>query len=154
MYQFITFLRMVALAMTFLVGNSLMALTDEQEKASLLVANNWIKLVDERRYADSWSQASPVFQMTIPQKEWVSYLDSIRKPLGAVKARTVADQRPAMNPVGLAAGDYMVIVYDTTFTNSSHADELLTLSLGNDGKWRVLTYLISMQPASTSTSPK
>lgn len=110
--------------------------------ASALAAQNWLKLVDDGQYDESWSQGSSIFQLTIQQDEWKQILDAMRKPLGSVISRKVVDQRTATNPKGLPAGDYMVMVYDTSFSGKSSAHELVTLVKGDDGQWRVLTYQV------------
>jgi hypothetical protein len=116
--------------------------TTDALTASAAVAKQWLALVDEGRYGDSWSTASLRMQLVMPKSEWEKFLNTSRKPLGQVTSRTLVEQRPSKNPKGLAAGDYMVILYKTVFSNRPKGEELLTLSLGADGNWRILTYLV------------
>ena len=62
--------------------------------------------------------------------------------MGELESRTVLDQRTAQNPQGLPAGEYMVMVYKTSFTNNKNSNEVVTLMQESDGKWRVLTYQV------------
>jgi len=107
----------------------------DQEKA----ASKWLELVDKGMYDASWDHASIIMQNTISKKEWDKVLNATRKPMGTVTSRHLLDQRPATNPHGLPAGDYMVIFYQTNFSRKPDSKELLTLYLeGNE--WKVLTY--------------
>jgi hypothetical protein len=108
---------------------------------SLEAAQSWLGQVDKGQYAESWESASMLLKGTMSQSEWVKYLETIRKPLGSVSERTLGGQFPAEDTQGLPKGGYMVIVYQTKFSSST-VRELLTLSLGYDGIWRVMTYQI------------
>lgn len=108
----------------------------ESAQASL----EWLKIVDDGDYAKSWDSASKLFQMTIGKDEWMELEQATRKPLGKVINREVVDERVAKNPKGLPVGNYMVLFYNTSFTNRKDAHELVTLMQESDGKWRVLTY--------------
>ncbi len=104
---------------------------------------DYVHLIDEGRYGDSWDQGAQFFQKTIPRSEWVLALNLARKRLGAVKSRTIKDQKPAMNPKGLPKGAYMVLRYSTSFAKAPNSGEDLTLMREADGKWKVLTYQVN-----------
>ncbi len=105
-------------------------------------ATQWLKYLDSRNYDGSWKAGSLTFKLTIPQKHWVTLLDSIRKPLGDVISRKLLEQRVSKNPKGLPKGDYMVLFYETAFSKKSQAHELITMVQESDGNWRVLTYQV------------
>lgn len=106
-------------------------------------AQEFVKLLDEGKYSQSWSQGSSIFQKTIGQAEWTQALNLARKPLGKVKARTVKKQLPAWDPEGLPKGAYMVVEYNTSFENAPNSGELLTLMQERNGTWKVLTYQVN-----------
>lgn len=109
---------------------------------SAKVAEDWLKLVDQGRYADSWEKAAKLFQRTITKSGWVVALDMIRKPLGTVRSRKIRDQKPAWNPKGLPAGAYMVLDYSTEFSHGNASIEQITMVQESDKNWKVLTYFI------------
>lgn len=110
-------------------------LTDNADAAAA-----WLKLLDEGKFGESWDVASKTFQLTIGKDEWIKAEDKLRKPLGALVSRTLLQQLPKQNPKGLPEGYYMVLVYQTDFSNRPKANELLTMVLESDGRWRALTY--------------
>lgn len=107
---------------------------------SLASAENWLKVVDAGNYGESWNAASNTFKFTIKKDEWIKAEEKLRKPLGKLISRKLVEQRPAKNPKGLPAGDYMVIYFKTVYANRHEANELVTLVKSDDGVWRVLTY--------------
>ena len=110
---------------------------------SAKVANDYVNMLDQGQYVQSWTKGDQIFQHTINKEEWTKALNDNRKPLGKVKSRKLKDQRPAMNPQGLPRGAYMVVEYDTSFEQAPNSGELLTLRRGSDGVWRVLTYQVN-----------
>lgn len=104
------------------------------------VAAQWLKLLDDGRYDDSWDYASPIFQFTIKKNEWNKAQQKLRAPFGRLISRQLVQQMPAKDPKGLPKGDYMVLGYQSAFSNRPEVRELVTMVKDSDGKWRVLTY--------------
>jgi len=109
--------------------------------ASSDAAASWLALLDKGNYGESWDQADALFRLTVPKRDWTALMEKIRKPLGRVISREILDQRVAADPQGLPPGDYMVLIYNTSFSNKSSAHELVTLKQENK-KWKVLTYQV------------
>jgi hypothetical protein len=123
---------------------SLHAITEEQLQNSVKESDAWLSIVDKGDYGRSWEDGSLKLRLTMPKNEWIKYLQGVRQTAGPVQTRTLADVRIAKNPAGLSKGDYSVVVYNTTFPKGP-AKELLTLALGPDGNWRVMTYFIEQK---------
>lgn len=140
MFRFLAALLLVT-GYSFSQENATVEKTDFYE-ASVKAADSWLKLVDAEKYEESWNAASPTFKLTIPQKNWVTILESIRKPFGKMNSRKILEQRKALDPKGLPKGNYMVLFYTSSFSKKDKANELVTLSEGSDGVWKVLTYQI------------
>ncbi len=110
---------------------------------SAVEAAKWLKLIDEGKYGESWDTASNIFRFTISRDEWIKSQERLRQPYGRIVSRELVQQSPAENPKGLPAGDYMVLLYKSSFANHPTANELITMVLSTDGKWKVLTYQAS-----------
>jgi hypothetical protein len=106
-------------------------------------AQKWLKLIDQGKYGESWDTGSNIFRFTIKRDEWIKSLEKIHQPYGQLISRQLVQQSPAENPKGLPAGDYMVLVYKSSYSNHPSVNELVTMVLSTDGKWKVLTYQAS-----------
>ncbi|MBA3722066.1 MAG: DUF4019 domain-containing protein [Parachlamydiaceae bacterium] len=106
-------------------------------------AQEYVDLLDNGRYAESWTKGAQVFEHKISQAEWVGALNMARARLGSVKSRTLKDEKPAFDPKGLPKGPYMVVEYNTSFEFAPNSGELLTLMRESDGRWKVLTYQVN-----------
>lgn len=137
-------LKKILLAVLLLFTPALQANSTGGMTRSLQAAESFINQVDKEQYKESWEAASMLLKGTMSEKEWVKYLTTLRKPLGPVTSRTLGGQFPAEDPQGLPKGSYMVVVYQTKFS-TAEGRELLTLSLGYDGIWRVMTYQIGKE---------
>lgn len=107
--------------------------------ASLSEALAWLKIVDSGNYAASWEQGAFLLRNTMKKNEWISYLQTMRKPLGPLKSRQMMDQRLAVDPPNLPKGQYMAIFFKAFFPNTT-AYELITQVEVSKGQWKVLTY--------------
>lgn len=140
-------LSLVAIALTPAFAAAPPAVTEVQTvnpelAASAEASANWVKVIDQGNYDQAWDQGALTLKLRIPKKDWKTILEVTRKPFGSVKSREIADQRTAQDPAGLPKGNYMVVVYNTSFNNGKTTNELVTLVQETDGKWRGLTYMI------------
>jgi len=113
---------------------------DEQLQRSLAAAKKWLQHLDQEEFSESWQNGSLTLKLTVPKTHWVHLMESIRQPLGRPLSRKVAAQRKAKDPENLPKGNYMVVLFRSTFPNEKIVNELVTLVLESDGEWRVLTY--------------
>ncbi|HEY4832201.1 MAG TPA: DUF4019 domain-containing protein [Waddliaceae bacterium] len=111
-------------------------------QASAEAAEGWFKLIDRENYDQSWDKSSATLQLLVPKKDWRKLMEGIRKPLGTMKSRQIIEQRPAKDPAGLPKGDYMVLVYKSSFSSKPSANELVTMVKESDGRWKSLTYQV------------
>lgn len=104
-------------------------------------AEHWLALVDAERYEESWSESATLFQSQVSNSQWVSALSQVRRPLGAVKSRSLTNRSEHASLPGAPAGSYVVLVYQSEFESKSDAQETVTLAL-SEGAWRVVGYFI------------
>lgn len=111
-------------------------------KASAQVAENWLQLVDQENYDQSWHTASPMLKTPIPLQTWINLTQNIRKPLGEVRSRKILEQKSVKDPANRPKGDYMALAYATSFSHKNEGHELVTLFQESDGQWQVLKYIV------------
>ena len=98
-------------------------------------ARQWLVLVDDKNYAQSWSEASKTFQERQKTEAWVAEAQAKRAPLGAVASRD-------LKAIDLSRGNSAVVSYDSVFAHKAAAVETVTLAFEN-GSWAVTAYAIN-----------
>jgi len=116
--------------------------SEKAEKRALDASQAWLILVDNGKYAESWETSAHFFKNAIAKEQWNQSLNAVRKPLGNVMKRTVKSKQFATSLPGAPDGEYVVIQYETSFTNKKSSIETITPMLDRDGKWRVSGYYI------------
>ena len=54
----------------------------EASFAAVEAAKVWLDLVDTEKYEQSWDEAASYFQGVVSTEQWLSSMQSVRKPLG------------------------------------------------------------------------
>jgi hypothetical protein len=114
----------------------------EAEDAAVKAAEDWLALVDSGDYSKSWSEAAELFRSSVTREQWDKSLAAARKPLGEVVSREKKSAQFATSLPGAPDGEYVVIRFDTSFTNKKAAVETVTPMKDPDGTWRVSGYFI------------
>jgi hypothetical protein len=111
-------------------------------KEAASAAKAWLKLVDDGDYANSWKQASTLFQHDVSADSWARRVAGVRDPLGPLISRNLVGAQYATSLPGAPDGQYVVIRYSSSFKNKTSAVETVTPMLSKDGIWRVSGYFI------------
>jgi hypothetical protein len=115
---------------------------ENAEKEAQAVAEQWLTLIDDGKFAESWQGAASVFQAAVTQQQWQSALDTFRKPLGSLIVRKLQKAQYATTLPGAPDGHYVVLQFDTSFANKKAAVETVTPMQDQNGKWKVSGYFI------------
>jgi hypothetical protein len=133
----------VALSLLALVATVQTLLADEAaEKAAQVAAKQWLALVDQGQYVESWGTAASYFKNAVPEKQWVQSMKGARQPLGKMISRRLKSAICTTSLPGAPDGQYVVIQYATSFENKASAVETVTPMRGPDKQWRVSGYFI------------
>jgi DNA-binding CsgD family transcriptional regulator len=107
------------------------------ESAVTQAARQWLTLVDEGKWQQSFAATTQSFQSLNTPQMWQSASESARVPLGRVLSRSVSSQVSVPAP----PNGYQMIRFKTDFANKAGAVE--TLSLAREGEsWKVVGYYI------------
>ena len=98
-------------------------------------ARQWLILVDDQNYPQSWNEAAKAFQNRQKADAWATAAATTRAPLGAVANRS-------LKSIDLGRGNTAVIRYDTAFAHKAAAVETVTLGFEN-GSWSVTDYSVN-----------
>jgi hypothetical protein len=104
-------------------------------------AGAWVRLVDAKRWHDSWAAAGTLFRSQLPQSRWAATIEPVREPLGAVSSRALSSITKAMSLPGAPDGEYELVRFQTSFANKATATETVVLCHEATG-WKVDGYFI------------
>ena len=105
-------------------------------------AEQWLALVDAGKYGESWDEAAQAFRDAVTRKDWERNVKNARDPLGKVLSRKLEKSDYMKNPPDAPPGEYVGMLYDTSFTNRKSTTETIVPMLDKDGKWRVSGYYV------------
>ena len=103
------------------------------DRAVVAAAEQFLTLVDQGRWDDSYRATGAAFRKLNSAKVWADVSEKVRTPLGAMLSRSFASQQDLPAP---PAG-YQVVKFQTRFANKAEAVETVSLER-EGGAWRVV----------------
>lgn len=110
------------------------------------IAEQWLALLDQGKFADSWTYASHYFQANMPQDRWVQTLTAAQQKLGKATNRQMTGREARTDIPGAPAGQYILVGYATDFEKQPGLLETVTF-INEDGGWKVIGYSAAPKPA-------
>ena len=111
-------------------------------KSAQDTAAEWLKLIDDEKYEESWENAAALFKKAVSVEIWRQKMEASIQPLGKVLSRNIKSSKYATELPGAPDGEYVVIQFSSSFENKKTAVETVTPMLDADGIWRVSGYYI------------
>jgi hypothetical protein len=114
----------------------------EKADAASAAAAEFLQLVDAEKFAESWRISSSLLKEKVSEEVWVEQLHKIRATAGPLVERTEEEMTYSTEAKGSPEGEYIRIVYDTSFEANPDASEIITVMLDRDKTWRVAGYFV------------
>ena len=115
---------------------------DPRRNVAVGAARDWLVLLDKHDVKQMYATSGKRFREGISEEKWSEVAESGRQQFGAVKSRTLlAAEAPPETP-NRPKGDFMTVVFRADFDKRGVGSESLTLEREDDGKWRVIGYLM------------
>lgn len=118
------------------------ASSGETEDHAVKIAEEWLELVDQGEYEESWEKTASLFRAVVTAEQWSQAAKGSRQPLGALESRKLKGAQYMTSLPGAPDGEYVVIQFDASFENKKMAVETVTPMRDRDGVWRVSGYYI------------
>jgi hypothetical protein len=120
--------------------------TDEK-RAARAAASEWLTMIEERDFEESWEDAAVLFRDRIDRSAWTESGTRMADSVGTPRARTLTDTRYLDSIRRVAAeGPFVALRYRSTFA-SGRFEELLLLAREDD-EWKVAGYRVRpLQPS-------
>jgi hypothetical protein len=104
-------------------------------------AYQWLTLIDNEKYADSWAEGSTLFRERVTEKSWESTTGIFREAVGHIVWRDVDSVSLVGELPNMPPGQYAVVRYKAKFERKADSVEVVSLTL-EKGLWRVASYTI------------
>lgn len=140
--QLLKYLVSLIAIITAIPFTQVQASNNEAGAAAIASANEWLLMVDEGDYENSWNNAASYFKERITIHGWKKAAASARKPLGKLLSRKLKSKTFVTQLPSSPKGEYEVIQFESSFKNKKYAIETITPMLDTDKKWRVSGYYI------------
>jgi hypothetical protein len=124
------------------VASTVQAIQDDEVKKATRISGEWLMLVDDSKYSDSWEKTAIYFKQNVTKKEWVKKIKGVRQPMGRLIHRKRISAQYTDSLPGAPDGEYVVIQYRSSFENKKTAIETVTPMKDQDGIWRISGYFI------------
>jgi hypothetical protein len=114
--------------------------------AAARAAEDFLTLVDESRWAESYAATGAQFRQLNTLERWAAVSEQVRPPLGKMLTRDIVSNELVPAP----PQGYQVIKFRSTYANGTQQTESVSLAL-EEGAWKVAG--ISFEPVATSAAP-
>jgi hypothetical protein len=114
--------------------------TEKAEKATA-VAMEFLQLLDDEKYAESWQSAAVLMREKVTQEDWVEKLTKARVLSGALVERTEKSSSYSTSAKDSPEGEYIALTFASKYQRAESVSEYVTVML-EEGHWRVAGYFI------------
>lgn len=111
------------------------------EQAQPVVAE-FLALIDDGKYSESWESLAHLVRDKVNQKEWLEKLDKARSRSGGLVQRVQTSARSATALKDSPEGEYIILSYESDFQSAEDVSEYVAVMREGDS-WKVASY--SMQ---------
>ena len=110
------------------------------------VALNWLVLVDNEQYEDSYKETASHFQAQLTLGQWIGSLKRVRTTMGKVASRKFLSSTYMTELPNAPKGEYVVVLFQSVLEDGRKAVETVTPMRDTDQQWRVSGYYIQPLP--------
>ena len=115
---------------------------DQKLEQAQPVAVEFLALIDDGKYSESWQSLAPLVRDKLKQKEWLEKLDQVRSRSGGLVKRVQKSARSATALKDSPEGEYIILSYKSDFQAAVDVTEYVAVMRDGDS-WKVASY--SMQ---------
>ena len=115
---------------------------DPRRNEAVGAARDWLVLLDKHDVKQLYATSGKRFREGITAEKWAQVAESGRQQFGVVKSRTLIGAESPPETPNRPKGDFMTVMFRADFDKRGVGSESLTLEREDDGKWRVIGYLM------------
>jgi uncharacterized protein (TIGR03067 family) len=112
----------------------------------LNAAQEWLAVMNEGKFGQLFDLCSSWAKRFATREQTSQSHQKIRDSLGKAVHRTLYRVQPFVETPGLPSGRYMAVQYKSRFERQQEIWETLAFHVDTDGKWRLVTYVWTLEP--------
>jgi len=102
----------------------------------------WLDRLDAGQYEACWNMAAAPLKAAVTEEKWESVIKGVMEPMGKLRLRTLQSATYTTILPGAPDGEYVMILYESSFEHKQTAQETVIVSREKDKAWRVAGYYI------------
>ena len=110
--------------------------------AGTLAAEDFLQLVDNEEYEQSWEASAALMREKIFLEVWSRQIQVMRDKVGRLVSREQDKASISDWAEGAPEGTYLTLTYGSSFEKNNAVTETINLMLEEDGRWRVVGYFL------------
>ncbi len=115
---------------------------EADERDATQAALDWLQLVDDGKYAESWEQAAAAFKRAVTKGAWEHSVVAARSAFEPFGERTIFVARYTTELPNAQPGEYFILQYRTQVPGRRTVVETVVPMRDSDGSWRVAGYFV------------
>jgi hypothetical protein len=128
--------------LTMALAGSYSGAAAQHDPAAWQAAAEWLGLLDNHKYAESWNEAARVFQAGVTLEAWPRQAAALWDPSGNPTSRQLVDMHEVTDPAGVPPGSYTELRFECDCTLSGTIEEVILMVREGARGWRVASYRV------------
>ena len=113
----------------------------EKTEQAASVAAEFLQLLDNGQYAESWSSSAELMKDRVTEKDWVEKLTKARTASGELLKRERKSASFSTEAQDSPEGEYIMLTFNSRCQKADDGSEYVTVMLDVD-RWRVAGYFM------------
>ncbi|MBW1710346.1 MAG: DUF4019 domain-containing protein [Deltaproteobacteria bacterium] len=123
-------------------SGSVLAQEPTLSEAADKLCQSYLQLIDKQQYSQTYNLITPGLRQAKTERQWGDLVKSVRESVGEIKSRRLAKVEKTETFADLPKGDYLLAVFETSFTGKAETKETVVLAF-TEGGYEVAGYKIS-----------
>jgi hypothetical protein len=106
------------------------------------LCNSLFAMLDQGELRETYTLTAPVVRKTEIESSWYGQMSSERESMGEVVSRRLSRVEKISTFADLPRGDYLMAVYDTSFSTQPKSQEIVVMDVAADGSYALAGYRV------------
>lgn len=114
--------------------------TDQYIKDASIVAESWLSNINNNQYDNAFQMLSNEVKVRYKQETWINLINELMLEFGELESRKTTEKKFQSEVEGMEDGFYVLIDYNSSYTNTIDHNEHILLKQNDKIKWEIVDY--------------